>query len=56
VYRVKVDPRVWRTALALADRDVARLEVRSATEVVVHNTADRASEVKRTAYRGNAAA
>lgn len=37
VTHIKVDKRVWRKALQLAGRDLSRLEVRSATEVVVHH-------------------
>lgn len=34
---VRVLPAVWRCALVLADGDPRRIEVRSATEVVVRN-------------------
>ena len=34
---LKVDPRVWKTALDLADGDRQRIEVVNENEVVVHN-------------------
>jgi hypothetical protein len=40
-YVVKVDPVVWQTAMEIADGDRFRIEVRSATEVVVHNHSKR---------------
>jgi len=35
---VTVDPRVWRTALELADGDALRIQVIHAEDVIVHNT------------------
>lgn len=40
-YVIKVDPRVWSTALELAGGDATRIQIRSATEVVVTNKSKR---------------
>lgn len=37
VTTVTVDPQVWAAAMQIAGGNTARLEVRSATNVVVHN-------------------
>lgn len=37
---IKVDPRVWRTALKLAKGDNSRIKVVSDTEVIVSNPRD----------------
>lgn len=34
----KVHPLAWKTALRLADGDWRRIEIRSATSLLVHNT------------------
>lgn len=39
--RVQVDPRVWRIAFELADKDSSRIVVRSPTEVIVTNQTKR---------------
>lgn len=37
IHRVKVDPRVWEAALALADGDALRIAVVHSTEIIVLN-------------------